>query len=84
MSELFHVGVDSGYVINDLSDVKNTSRIPVGIYGGYTVAGLRGPVLDIDPYFELPGLFRFGSSTQKTQTDWNVIGVNLRAYVDLL
>jgi hypothetical protein len=84
MTELFHAGMSTGYVAGDLSSVKDSSRIPLGIYGGYTVAGARGPVLDIDPYFDFPGLFRPGSSSQKTQTDWNEIGVTVRAHVDLL
>jgi hypothetical protein len=84
MTELFHAGMSTGYVAGDLSSVKASSRIPLGIYGGYTVAGARGAVLDIDPYFDFPGLFRPGSSSQKTQTDWNEIGVTVRAHVDLL
>lgn len=84
MTELFHAGINTGFVVGDLSSVKSSTRIPFGVYGGYTIAGARGPILDIDPYFDFPGLFRPGSSSQKTQTNWNEIGITLRAHADLL
>lgn len=57
VTEPIHVGVSTGFVIDDLTDVDATARIPLGIFAGYAIAGKDGPILDIDPFFTFTSLF---------------------------
>lgn len=54
--EPLHVGVSTGFQIAELNPPKgvtvgNTAGVPLGIFGGYAIAGDKGPIVDIDPFF---------------------------------
>jgi hypothetical protein len=57
ITEPIHVGVSTGFAIDDFSDVDATAHIPLGIFAGYAIAGKDGPILDIDPFFTFTSLF---------------------------
>lgn len=52
----FHVAVNTGFVISNLNDAVNHMIVPAGLSAGVAIAGKKGPVLDIDPFFRLPVL----------------------------
>jgi hypothetical protein len=80
ITEAIHVGVATGLTIDDLSDVRNTTGIPVGIFAGYAIAGKLGPIGDIDPFVTFPYLISPGVSPV-TNTGEYLIGVNLSGYI---
>jgi hypothetical protein len=45
---------------------RGVEGIPLGILAGYTIVGADGPVLDIDPYFDMPFFFTPG---ERSATD---------------
>jgi hypothetical protein len=76
------IGVTTGLTINNLSDVKTSTGIPVGLFAGYAIAGKQGPILDIEPFFTFPYLVMPGL-TPVTNSGEYVIGVNFAGYIYL-
>jgi hypothetical protein len=62
--EPLHVGVVTGYAMNfnkpGGETIGDSVAIPLGFIAGYAIAGPKGPVLDLDPFFVWPGLFTPG------------------------
>jgi hypothetical protein len=57
---VLHVGVNSGFAIDDFDKAGESVAIPIGFFGGYAIPGKKGPLLDIDPFFRWPALFTPG------------------------
>jgi hypothetical protein len=57
---VLHVGVNSGFAIDDFDKAGESVAIPLGFFGGYAIPGKKGPLLDIDPFFRWPDLFTPG------------------------
>lgn len=55
-----HVAVSTGFIISNLNDTISHIFVPVSLSTGFALAGKKGPVLDIDPFFRLPVLFTPG------------------------
>jgi hypothetical protein len=55
-----HVAVSTGFVISNLNDAVSHMVVPAGLSTGFALAGKKGPVLDIDPFFRFPLLFTPG------------------------
>jgi hypothetical protein len=53
--EPLHVGVSTGFqtAFNPPKPltVGDTVGVPLGVFGGYAIAGAKGPIVDIDPFF---------------------------------
>jgi hypothetical protein len=61
ITEPLHVGVSSGISVESFKDAGQTFGIPAGVFAGYAIAGKRGPLLDIDPFFRWPALLTPGT-----------------------
>jgi hypothetical protein len=55
-SEQVHIGASTAFLVRDAGDFERTFAIPLGIFAGYAVRGSDGPILEIDPFFQWPGL----------------------------
>ncbi len=80
MSEPVHVGVNSGLTIFDVSDAKNSTGVPAGVFLGYAVAGSSGPILDVDPFFEFPYLLLPGR-TKVWNAEQYFVGVRVTGHL---
>jgi hypothetical protein len=82
LEDSVHVGANTGLTIYDLSDSSNTMGIPLGVSGGYAIAGPSGPVLDINPFFNFPYLLMPGRKSIDNAQQW-VVGLNLIGHIYL-
>jgi hypothetical protein len=80
ITEAIHVGVTTGLTIDDFSNVRNTTGIPVGLFAGYAIAGKLGPIGDIDPFFTFPYLISPGVNPV-TNTGEYLVGLTLNGYI---
>ena len=83
ITEPLHVGVATGFQINDFSDVGNNTAIPLGIFAGYAIGGKDGPVLDIDPFFNFYELFTPGNVAGATNGGAYVFGLSVGGFLYL-
>jgi len=79
--EPLHVGVNTGFVVDDFRAAGDSTRIPLGVFFGYAV-GEKRPIVDIDPFFNFadfitPGGGPFGD---KVNPGVFVTGVAARGY----
>jgi hypothetical protein len=49
-----HVGAQTGVVIADFNDAAKLTYIPLGFVAGYAIGNEKGPLVDIDPFFNFP------------------------------
>jgi hypothetical protein len=88
--EPLHVGVTTGYsmILNPPTGVTvgDNVFIPVGFIAGYAIAGRKGPILDLDPFFLWPELFTPGTSgmgTSKVDSGNYMFGLEATVYLYL-
>ena len=82
ITEPIHVGAATAFSIGDVNDVSHSTLIPFTVFAGYALGGKDGPILDIDPFFQLPFALTPGASSA-TQTGSFVVGVNLGGFLYL-
>ena len=83
--EPLHVGVSTGFQIAfdpPAGSIGDSIGIPLGIFGGYAIAGAKGPIVDIDPFFTW---FQFLSGIPNSGVDAKdfEIGVAVTGYLYL-
>jgi len=76
---VFHVGAQTGFLINDFSDAGHTIGIPLGFLAGYAVPGPNGPIVDIDAAFTWPELFVPGAPAGVNAVEAGLFVVGLEA-----
>jgi hypothetical protein len=76
------VGVTTGLTIDNFSEWKTSTGIPVGIFAGYAIAGRQGPILDIEPFFTFPYLVMPWTSPVTNSGEY-VVGLNLGGFIYL-
>jgi hypothetical protein len=87
--EPLHVGVTTGYgmILNPPKPetVGDSVSIPAGFIAGYAIAGGKGPILDLDPFFLWPKLFTPGvpSPGSKTASGDYIFGLEATLYLYL-
>ena len=72
----------SSSAIYDVSEARNTTGIPLGVFMGYAIAGSSGPGLDVAPYFNFP-YFVMPGRTPVMHTGQYVVGLNLSGHLYL-
>jgi hypothetical protein len=82
--EPLHVGAVTGYTMlfNPPAPLSagDTVGIPLGFIAGYAIAGPKGPILDLDPFFLWPALFTPGVSGPGTSaTNAGIFDVGIEA-----
>jgi hypothetical protein len=84
--EPLHVGVSTGFqtAFNPPKPVTvgDTAGVPLGVFGGYAIAGAKGPIVDIDPFFSW---FQFISGVPGNTVDAKdfEVGVAVTGYLYL-
>jgi hypothetical protein len=92
VSEPLHVGARSGVGLFSSNaptegSVSENLYIPLGVFGGYAVAGKSGPLLDIDGFFTWPHLLTPSSeahaetAAQTTHPGDFSVGVSLGGFL---
>jgi hypothetical protein len=81
----FHIGGQTGFLINDFSDAGHSIGIPLGFLAGYAVPGPNGPIVDIDAAFTWPDLFVPGApaGTNAVEPGFFVVGLEATGYIYL-
>lgn len=92
ITEPVHLAVNTGFGIGNFSDAGHSIYIPMGISGGYAVRGHKGPVFDIDAFFQWPSLIvpgaddrppPFGPGNPKALPGVFETGLELTGYIYL-
>jgi len=83
ITEAIHVGGGTGFEIVDFSDAGHTVAVPLGVFGGYAIAGKNGPILDIDPFFWFPAFLTPGAPGSATGTGLYTVGVSVGGFIYL-
>jgi hypothetical protein len=83
--EPVHVGAMTGFraAFNPpAGNFGDTIGIPLGVFAGYAIAGAKGPIVDIDPFFSW---FQFLSGTPRNTVDASdfEVGVAVTGYLYL-
>jgi hypothetical protein len=60
VTDAVYLGARTGVGIADFGNADDTTFIPLGFSGGYTVAGESGPLVDITARFRWPNLYTSG------------------------
>lgn len=83
LSEAVHLGFNTGLSMTwtpGRSDFERTFALPLGIAGGFTVRGPRGPLVDIDPYLQFPGFLNTLNDKVEANMEYFALGVNASFY----
>jgi hypothetical protein len=84
--EPLHVGVSTGFAVDDFGQAADSTRIPLGVFFGYAV-GEKRPIIDIDPFFSFYDFITPGGTAtfglDKVNPGIFVAGINARAYIYL-
>lgn len=78
-----HVGATTGFSIGDFGHAGDSIGIPLGFQGGFALAGDKGPMLDVDPYFLFPLFATPGSSGDKINAKIFTVGAVATFYLYL-
>ncbi len=78
-----YLGAQSGLAIADLGHAGDSMYVPLGFVAGYAIAGEKGPLLDIDPYFTFPLFATPSSDGDKINPGFIQTGVTATLYLYL-
>jgi hypothetical protein len=74
------VGITTGATIEDVSQAKTSTSVPLGFFAGCTIPGRRGPLFEFTPYLTFPFLF-MPAATSHTNTNEYIVGVTFTGFL---
>lgn len=86
INEVGHLGFNTGISLTwtpGRSDFDRTVAIPLGLTGGFTVRGPRGPLVDVDPYLQFPAFLNTFLDKFEANLEHFALGVNASVYLYL-
>jgi hypothetical protein len=74
------VGITTGATIEDVSQAKASTSVPLGFFAGCTIPGRHGPLFEFTPYLTFPFLF-MPAATSRTNTNEYLLGVTFTGFL---
>lgn len=86
INEVGHLGFTTGFSMTwtpGRSNFDRTFAVPLGLAGGYTMRGTRGPVVDVDAYLQFPAFLNTFRDRIEASFESYVFGVTASLYLYL-
>jgi hypothetical protein len=78
-----HLGLETAVAVGDLGHARSTVGVPLGMFGGYTIAGKAGALVDLFPFFRWPQLGTPGAKDGNVHPGVFQTGLNVNVYLYL-